>query len=103
MSLPLVALSPFVTAAHSPSRAECEVQTNQFEPQNRIKAKAAAELDVELMSPDVGAYKLEQLMELAGLSVASAFSKCYEDKRDPVVIFCGPGNNGGDGLVAARQ
>ena len=55
------------------------------------------------MSPDVGAYKLEQLMELAGLSVASAFSKCYEDKRDPVVIFCGPGNNGGDGLVAARQ
>jgi NAD(P)H-hydrate epimerase len=36
-------------------------------------------------------------MELAGLSVACAVQKEY------VLIICGPGNNGGDGLVAARH
>lgn len=65
-------------------------------------AAPAAKLDVELMSPDIGAYTLSQLMELAGLSVASAFSKCFSS-ADPVLVFCGPGNNGGDGLVAARH
>ena len=51
-------------------------------------------------------YSLDQLMELAGLSVASAIAKCYPvDQLRPerVLICCGPGNNGGDGLVAARH
>ncbi|CAG2122818.1 unnamed protein product, partial [Medioppia subpectinata] len=46
-------------------------------------------------------------MELAGLSVAIAIAKSYGtvsgDKRPTVLICCGPGNNGGDGLVAARH
>jgi len=69
---------------------------------SRIQASPAAQLDRELMDPEDGAYTLEQLMELAGLSVATAFSKVYS-KADHVLIFCGPGNNGGDGLVAARH
>lgn len=40
-------------------------------------------------------------MELAGLSVASAVAEVYRPAR--VLLFCGPGNNGGDGLVAARH
>ena len=43
-----------------------------------------------------------QLMELAGLSVASAVHLEY-DCCKRVLILVGPGNNGGDGLVAARH
>ena len=43
-------------------------------------------------------------MELAGLSVAIAVNKTYPlDCYSTVAICCGPGNNGGDGLVAARH
>ena len=45
-------------------------------------------------------------MELAGLSVASAIAKTYLNSGNDspsVLICCGPGNNGGDGLVAARH
>ncbi|KAH3672822.1 hypothetical protein WICMUC_004044 [Wickerhamomyces mucosus] len=41
-------------------------------------------------------------MELAGLSVAEATFKSFPLLKD-VLIIAGPGNNGGDGLVAARH
>lgn len=41
-------------------------------------------------------------MELAGLSVATAVHQEYPG-HSHVLIVCGPGNNGGDGLVAARH
>jgi len=41
------------------------------------------------------------LMERAGLAVASKVKELYPDKK--VVVLCGGGNNGGDGLVAARN
>lgn len=41
------------------------------------------------------------LMERAAKTFVKFFSKRYR-KNNPVKIFCGPGNNGGDGLVAAR-
>ena len=67
-----------------------------------IGSEPAAALDRDLMSASDGAYSLDQLMELAGLSVATAFDKVY-DKSQHVLVFCGPGNNGGDGMVAARH
>lgn len=41
-------------------------------------------------------------MELAGLSVAEATYKAFPDRKN-VLVVVGPGNNGGDGLVAARH
>ncbi|HZC32596.1 MAG TPA: NAD(P)H-hydrate epimerase [Candidatus Bathyarchaeia archaeon] len=49
----------------------------------------------------------EQLMEQAGAAVAAAARALAIDTerwgRGPIVILVGPGNNGGDGLVAARR
>jgi len=58
-----------------------------------------------------GAFSLDQLMELAGLACAQALATVYPLKRSSadnpsnrrVLVCCGPGNQGGDGLVAARH
>ncbi len=68
-----------------------------------LSAKSAASLDAHLMSDEIG-FSIDQLMELAGLSVASAVHKiCPPSQGTRILIACGPGNNGGDGLVCARH
>jgi ADP-dependent NAD(P)H-hydrate dehydratase / NAD(P)H-hydrate epimerase len=59
---------------------------------------------------DLKAQKLgvpgQRLMEQAGAAVAAATKAIAEAtgrwRKGPILILCGPGNNGGDGLVAAR-
>lgn len=52
-----------------------------------------------------GAFSLDQLMELAGLACAQALATVYPRDKGTrkVLLCCGPGNQGGDGLVAARH
>ncbi|KAL8465298.1 hypothetical protein ACS0TY_034703 [Phlomoides rotata] len=67
-----------------------------------LNQREAAEIDEILMGP-LG-FSVDQLMELAGLSVATSIAGVYKPaEHSRVLALCGPGNNGGDGLVAARH
>jgi len=68
-----------------------------------LTARLAQQLDEDLMSA-AGAFGIDQLMELAGLACAQALATVYRNDLYPrVLVCCGPGNQGGDGLVAARH
>ncbi|KAM5530176.1 hypothetical protein V8D89_016158 [Ganoderma adspersum] len=68
-----------------------------------LTSKLAQQIDEELMG-SVGKFSIDQLMELAGLACAQTLATVYEkDKYPRVLVCCGPGNQGGDGLVAARH
>ncbi len=43
------------------------------------------------------------LMERAARTFKNWFAERYPDRDRRVCIFCGPGNNGGDGLAVARM
>ncbi|OMJ75363.1 hypothetical protein SteCoe_25519 [Stentor coeruleus] len=67
--------------------------------QKYLSQEVSRLVDERLMS-ELG-FSIDQLMELAGLSVAESITKEFPPCK--VLVVCGPGNNGGDGLVAARH
>ena len=67
-----------------------------------LNQSEAINIDLELFNEYK--FSVDQLMELAGLSCASAIAKTYPvESHEKVLICSGPGNNGGDGLVCARH
>ncbi|KAJ7965776.1 NAD(P)H-hydrate epimerase [Quillaja saponaria] len=63
-----------------------------------LTQREAAEIDENLMGPF--GFSVDQLMELAGLSVATSIAEVYKPSEfGRVLTICGPGNNGGDGLL----
>jgi hydroxyethylthiazole kinase-like uncharacterized protein yjeF len=69
-----------------------------------VKVLTAAEMrEVDRRSSELGIPGLV-LMENAGLRVVELLAHVYAPVREQrVVVMCGKGNNGGDGLVVARQ
>jgi hydroxyethylthiazole kinase-like uncharacterized protein yjeF len=51
---------------------------------------------------DAGGLTFDQMMENAGRAVAEAVDEWIGAEEAAVLVLVGPGNNGGDGLVAAR-
>lgn len=69
-----------------------------------LNQEEATNIDIELFNDYK--YSVDQLMELAGLSCATAIAKTYPSQElndKSIIVCCGPGNNGGDGLVCARH
>lgn len=69
-----------------------------------MKVLTAAEMrEVDRRTSELGVPSLV-LMENAGHRVAEVLAHAYSPMREQrVVVMCGKGNNGGDGLVVARQ
>eukprot|EP01091_Cochliopodium_minus_P016670 TRINITY_DN631_c1_g1_i1.p1 TRINITY_DN631_c1_g1~~TRINITY_DN631_c1_g1_i1.p1 ORF type:complete len:232 (+),score=63.37 TRINITY_DN631_c1_g1_i1:59-754(+) len=67
-----------------------------------LNQEEARLMDVELMGEEHG-FTVDQLMELAGLSVAESLYQEYGLDKKNILVIAGPGNNGGDGLVSARH
>jgi NAD(P)H-hydrate epimerase len=64
-----------------------------------ISSEQAAQIDRDLVSCG---YSIPQLMELAGYACSRAIHDEYP-LCVSVLVICGPGNNGGDGIVASRH
>lgn len=88
------------------SRPRCAMHGSSAGGLRFLGQEEAQAIDQELFTEYK--FSVDQLMELAGLSCATAIAKAYPPgsftKSVPaVLIVCGPGNNGGDGLVCARH
>jgi NAD(P)H-hydrate epimerase len=101
--IPLPASDPAIFSAET----DIDALTVGWREQARLETMNAA----EMRGADARAQRLgipgEQLMEQAGTAVAAAAKALLiSTDRSPsslALILCGPGNNGGDGLVAARH
>jgi ADP-dependent NAD(P)H-hydrate dehydratase / NAD(P)H-hydrate epimerase len=57
--------------------------------------------EVDLQTIRRGNITSAELMEQAAKAFVKIFCRRYDDTH-PVIVFCGPGNNGGDGLAISR-
>ncbi len=68
---------------------------------NRHALLSVAEMRAADAAAIEGGRSGSELMERAGAAVAAAALERWPGR--PVLVLCGPGNNGGDGFVAARR
>lgn len=69
-----------------------------------IRLTTVTEMQAIEASADANGVSYAQMMETAGLAVAER-TKAHLDRKasQRVLVLVGTGNNGGDGLVAARR
>ena len=105
LSLRFARLTVCYLIAHLPSlsRHMATVSDNSIEHIGMLTQQDSLSIDEELLA--TYKYTVEQLMEVAGLTVAEVVADIYpkQQQSDRVLICVGPGHNGGDGLIAARH
>lgn len=67
-----------------------------------IKIYTVAEMVAAEKAADAAGHSYAAMMELAGQRVAEAIQERHDVVERQVLVLVGPGNNGGDGLVAGR-
>lgn len=67
-----------------------------------IKVFSVAEMIAAERAADAAGHPYTTMMEIAGRRVAEAIQERYDVAGRQVLVLVGPGNNGGDGLVAGR-
>jgi NAD(P)H-hydrate epimerase len=67
-----------------------------------IKVFRVAEMVAAEQAADEAGHSYAQMMETAGAAVAQAIRQRWDVSGKEVLVLVGPGNNGGDGLVAGR-
>jgi NAD(P)H-hydrate epimerase len=67
-----------------------------------IKVFSVAEMVAAEKAADAAGHSYSHMMEVAGLRVAEAIMQRHDVADRQVFVLVGPGNNGGDGLVAGR-
>lgn len=68
-----------------------------------MKVVTVAEMQELERRADAAGVSFAQMMEWAGRAVADEIARRWEPRGLKVLVLVGPGNNGGDGLVAARS
>lgn len=67
-----------------------------------IKVFRVAEMVAAEQATDAAGHSYAEMMETAGAAVARAIQQRWAVEGKEVLVLVGPGNNGGDGLVAGR-